>query len=183
MRRTPILKTDAQAEFKHIGTQETFKATTPLREELFANKWCTMLYRKTARDVFDMYRIADMKFDPYTFRKCAIIDSLTRKLPKLYEINPEIVNEIPLDSSLRNLLQTDRLPELDFTKIAQRVTEFTNAQLQKLTNNEKNMIDQFWDKRIFAPELINSKGIFHPKIAEYPAALWTLERLKKGRHN
>jgi predicted nucleotidyltransferase component of viral defense system len=181
MRRTPILKTDAQAKFKHIGTQETFKATTPLREELFANKWCAMLYRKTARDVFDMYRIADMKFDPDTFRKCAIIDSLTRKLPKLYEINPEMINEIPLDSSLRNLLQTERLPELDFTEIAQRVIKFTNAQLQKLTNNEKNMIDQFWDKKIFAPELINPEGIFHTKIAEYPAVLWTLERLRKGK--
>jgi len=179
MRRTPILKTDAQAEFKHIGTQETFKATTPTKEELFANKWCAMLYRKTARDVFDMYRIADMEFDPDTFRKCAIIDSLTRELPKLYEINPETIKEIPLDSTLRNLLQTERLPEFDFNKISQRVTQFTNAQLNKLTSNEKNMIDQFWGKRIFAPELINPKGIFHTKIAEYPAVLWTLERLKK----
>jgi predicted nucleotidyltransferase component of viral defense system len=181
MRRTPILKTDAQAEFKHVGTQETFKATTPQREELFANKWCAMLYRKTARDVFDIYRIADMKFDPDTFRKCAIIDSLTRELPKLYEINPETIKEIPLNSTLRNLLQTERLPEFDFSKIAQRVTQFTNGQLQKLTNNEKNMIDQFRDKRIFAPELINPKGIFHTKIAEYPAVLWTLERLKKEK--
>jgi hypothetical protein len=128
-----------------------------------------------------MYRIADMKFDPDTFRKCAIIDSLTRELPKLYEINPETVNEIPLDSSLRNLLQTERLPESDFSKTAQRVTEFTNAQLQKLTNNEKNMIDKFWDKKIFAPELINPEGIFHTKIAEYPAVLWTIERLRKGK--
>jgi predicted nucleotidyltransferase component of viral defense system len=181
MRRTPILKTDAQAKFKHIGTQETFKATTPLEEELFANKWCAMLYRKTARDVFDIYRIADMKFDLDTFRKCAIIDSLTREPPKLYEINPETINKIPLDSTLRNLLQTDSLPELDFSKIAQRVTEFTNAQLKKLTNHDKNMIDQFWDKMIFAPELINPKGIFHTKIAEYPAVLWTIERLRKGK--
>ena len=179
MRRTPILKTDTQAEFRHIGTQETFKTTTPLKEELFANKWCTMLYRKTARDVFDMYRIADMVFDADTFRKCAIIDSLTRQLPKLYEINPETINEIPLDSSLRNLLQTEKLTECDFSKIAKRVKEFTKTQLQKLTNNEKDMVDQFWDKKIFAPELIDPKGIFHTQIAEYPAVLWTLERLKK----
>jgi len=181
MRRTPILKTDTQAEFKHIGTQETFTATTPLKEELFANKWCTMLYRKTARDVFDIYKIIDMKFDPDTFRKCAIIDSLTRKLPKLYEINPETIKEIPLDSNLRNLLQKNQLQGLDFNKIAQRVIQFTHAQLQKLTRNEKKMIDQFWDKRIFAPELIDPKGIFHTQITEYPAALWTLERLRKGK--
>jgi predicted nucleotidyltransferase component of viral defense system len=181
MRRTPILKTDAKADFRHIGTQETFKTTTPQKEELFANKWCAMLYRKTARDVFDIYRIVNMKFNAITFRKCAIIDSLTRTKPKLYEINPETINRIPLDSSLRNLLQTENLQKLNFTKITQKATKFTNTQLKKLTNSEKNMIDQFWDKRIFRPELINHKGIFHKKTSEYPAVLWTLEKLRKRK--
>ena len=179
MRRTPILKTDVQAEFRHIGTEETFKIKTPLKEELFANKWCVMLYRKTARDVFDIYRIVGLEFDHNTFRKCAIIDSLTRKLPKLYDIKPETINEIPLDSSLRNLLQTERLPEFDFRKIAETVTEFTRTQLQKLTTNEKDMIDLFWEKKTYRPELVDPTGIFHTKIAEYPGALWILERLKR----
>jgi len=181
MRRTPILKTDIQAEYRHIGTQETFKITTPTKEELFANKWCAMLYRKTARDVFDIYRIADIEFDRDTFRKCAIIDSLTRKRPKLYEINPEMINEIPLDSSLRNLLQTERLPELNFNKITAKATEFTKTQLQKLTTKEQDMIDQFWEKKNYRPELIDPTGIFHMKIAEYPAALWVLEKLKRKK--
>jgi hypothetical protein len=183
MRRTPILKADVQAAFRHIGTRETFQITTPTREELFANKWCAMLYRKSARDVFDIHRISDIKIDYNTLRRCAIIDSLTRELPKLYEIKPEAINKIPLDSSLRNLLQTDQLPKLDFTKIAQRVMEFTKTQLQKITDDERDMIDQFWDKGIFAPEKIDPKGEFHTKVAEYPAALWALERLKrkKGR--
>jgi predicted nucleotidyltransferase component of viral defense system len=183
MRRTPILKTDTQAEFRHIGTQETFKTTTPIKEELFANKWCAMLYRKTARDVFDIYRIADMEFDHDTFRKCAVIDSLTRKRPKLYKIAPEAINEIPLDSSLRNLLQTERLPELDFNEIAAKATEFTKTQLEKLTTNEKDMIDQFWEKKNYRPDLIDPTGIFHTKIAEYPATLWVLERLKRKERN
>jgi len=181
MRRTPILKTDAQSEFRHIGTQETFKITTPTKEELFANKWCTMLYRKTARDIFDIYRIADMEFNRDTFRKCAIIDSLTRKRPKLYEINPETINEIPLGSSLRNLLQIERLPEFDFNKIVAKATEFTKTQLQKLTTKEKDMIDQFWEKKNYRPELIDPAGKFHTKIAEYPAALWILEKLKRKK--
>jgi len=179
MRRTPILKTDIMADFKHIGTQETFKITTPTKEELFANKWCAMLYRKTARDVFDVYRIADIKFDHDTFRKCAIIDSLTRKRPKLYEINPEAINKIPLDSSLRNLLQTEKLPKFDYNKISAKATEFTKTQLQELTTKEKEMVDQFWEKKKYRPELIDPTGIFHAKIAEYPAALWILEKLKR----
>jgi predicted nucleotidyltransferase component of viral defense system len=180
MRRTPILKTDTTANFRHIGTQETFKATTPQKEELFANKWCTMLYRKTARDIFDTYRIANMKFNANTFRKCAIIDSLTRTKPKLYEIDAEAINRIRLDSNLRNLLQTERLAELYFRIVTQKATEFTHMQLRKLTNNEKNMISQFWDKGVFAPEVINHEGIFHKKIVEYPAVLWTLEKKKEA---
>ena len=51
LRRTPILKTDTLADFKHIGTKETFKTKTPIKEELFANKWSTLCYRKTPRDL------------------------------------------------------------------------------------------------------------------------------------
>lgn len=177
MRRTPILKKDTQAAFRHIGTQETFKTTTPEKEELFANKFCTMLYRKTARDVFDIHRIADMEFDYDKFRKCAIIDSLTRKRPKLYEINPESVSTIPLDSSLKNLLQTNKLHQFDFNEIAKKVKNFTITQLKSITADERKMIDQFWEQKTYRPEQIDPKGLFHKNISEYPAALWTLKKL------
>src|SRR3990170_1540980 len=72
LRRTPLLKADTLAGFKHIGTQETFKTRTPMKEELFANKCCTLLYRKTPRDLFDTYQITKMKFDHNIFRKCTI---------------------------------------------------------------------------------------------------------------
>jgi predicted nucleotidyltransferase component of viral defense system len=175
MRRTPILKTDIMADFKHIGTQETFKIKTPTKEELFANKWCTLLYRKTPRDLFDTYQITKMKFDHETFRKCAIIDSLTRKKPKLYEINPEIIGKIPIDSSLRNLLQTEKLSEFNLKSMITQVTEFTKKQLTNLTTNETKAIDQFFDHKNFRPDLIDEKGIFTKKIIEYPAILRALQ--------
>lgn len=176
MRRIPILKTDNQAEFRHIGTQETFKTTTPEKEELFANKFCAMLYRKTARDVFDVYRITNIEFDENKFRKCAIIDSLTRKRPKLYEINPESISTIPLDSSLKNLLQTEKLQQFNFREIASKVKSFTRTQLENITVDEKKMIDQFWEQKTYEPELIDPDGLFHYNIAEYPATLWALEK-------
>lgn len=100
------------------------------------------------------------------------------KKPKLYNIDPETIGKISLDSSLRNLLQTESLPELDFSKTAKKVTEFTKTQLQNIKTSEKEMIDQFWDQKTYRPELIDPTGIFHKKIAEYPSALWTLENLK-----
>ena len=176
MRRTPILKTDTLADFKHIDTQETFKIKTPTKEELFANKWCTLLYRKTPRDLFDTYQITKMKFDHETFRKCAIIDSLTRKKPKLYEIDPKIISEIPIDSSLKNLLQTEKFSNFDFNIMTKQVTEFTETQLKNLKSNEIKAINQFFDHKDFRPDLIDETGIFHEKIKEYPAILRALQK-------
>jgi len=177
LRRTPILRSDILADFKHIGPQETFKTKTPTKEELFANKWCTLLYRRTARDLFDTYQITKIRFNHETFRKCAIIDSLTHQKPKILEINPSLITQIPIDSSLRNLLQTEKLPKCNFVKITKKVKEFTEAHLANMTSNETKAIDQFYDQKIFNPNLIDNTGLFHEKIAEYPAALRTLQQI------
>jgi predicted nucleotidyltransferase component of viral defense system len=177
LRRTPILKTDTLADFKHIGTQETFKTKTPQKEELFANKWCTLLYRKTPRDLFDTYQIMKMKFNHESFRKCAIIDSLTHERPKIHQIDTAFIEKIPIDSSLRNLLQTENIQKYDFTKVARAVQELTQAKLASITNDEKKAVDQFYDHKTFNPQLIDNTGLFHEKISEYPAALRTLQKI------
>jgi len=177
LRRTPILKTDTLADFKHIGTQETFKTKTPQKEELFANKWCTLLYRKTPRDLFDTYQITRIKFNHEIFRKCAIIDSLTHERPKIHQIDTGFIEKIPIDSSLRNLLQTKNTQKHDFPKIVRTVKEFTQTQLTSITKNEKKAVDQFYDQKTFNPQLIDNTGLFHEKINEYPAALRTLQKI------
>ena len=181
LRRTPILKTDTLADFKHVGTQETFKTRTPTKEELFANKWCTLLYRETPRDLFDTYQITKMKFDRNIFRKCAIVESLTHKKPRMHEINPEPVAQIPIDSSLRNLLQTEKLSKYDFAKITREVQEFTETRLASIKSNEIKAIDKFYDKKTFSPNMIDNTGLFHERIAEYPAVLWTLQQIKERK--
>lgn len=175
MRRTPILKNDVLTDFKHIGTQETFKTTTPIKEELFANKWCALLYRKTPRDLFDTYRITQTEFDRNIFRKCAIIDSLTRGKPKLYTIDPNSIRNIRIDTSLTNLLQTQKLQKINFAEITTHVTEFTKTQIMNLTQNETTAIDQFIDQKTFNPALIDETEVFNEKINQYPPALWKLE--------
>jgi predicted nucleotidyltransferase component of viral defense system len=181
LRRTPILKTDTLADFKHIGTHETFKTRTPMKEELFANKWCTLLYRKTPRDLFDTYQIAKMKFNHNIFRKCAIVESLTHDKPRMHEINPEPEAQIPIDSSLKNLLQTEKLSQYDFVKITREVQKFTKTNLASIRSNEIKTIDEFYDEKIFNPYMIDNTGLFHERIAEYPAVLWTLQRIKKKK--
>ena len=181
LRRTPILKTDISADFKHIGTHETFKTRTPMREELFANKWCTLLYRTTPRDLFDTYQITKMKFDHNIFRKCAIVESLTHKKPRMHEINPELAAQIPIDSSLRNLLQTEKLSQYDFAKITREVQKFTKVHLASIKKSEIKAIDKFYDEKIFKPNIIDNAGLFHEQLAEYPAVLWTLQQIKERK--
>ena len=178
MRRYPILKTDTTAAFKHIGTQENFPVRTPTKEELFANKLCVLLYRKTSRDLFDVYQITKMKMDLTVFRKCAIVDSLMRGNPKLYEINIEkTINEIPIDSSLKNLLQTEKLSKFDFTQMTKQTIKFSKSVIAMLTQNEIRAIDKFFKFKTFEPDLIDKKRLFHEKIREHPAILWALTNL------
>jgi len=178
LRRCPVLRTDSLREFRHIGTREAFAIKTPIKEELFANKWCTLLYRRTSRDLFDVYQITRMGFDRAIFRKCAIVDSLMRKRPKLYEINiEETIRKIPLDSSLRNLLQTERFSEFDFKGMAKQTTEFSKAVMESLTRNEIIAIDQFFEVKEFKLSLIDEEGIFHQKLVDHPAILWALQTL------
>jgi predicted nucleotidyltransferase component of viral defense system len=178
LRRWPILKTDSVADFKHVGTQETFPTKTPIREELFANKWCTLLYRRTPRDLFDVYQTTEMSFDKNIFRKCAIIDSLMRKKPRLHEIDiDETIRKISVDTSLRSLLQTKRFSESDFNTIAKQTIRFSKTIQASIKQNEREAINQFFDHKKFKPTLIDKEGIFHEKIKDHPAILWALNTL------
>ena len=178
MRRCPILKNDMLAEFRHLGTGETFLAKTPRREELFANKWCTLLYRKTPRDLFDVYQIACHEINSEIFRKCAVVDSLMRARRKLYEIDAsELIKQIPIDSSLRNVLQTENVSTYDFDEMKEEVIRFTESMMADLTENEVSAIDEFFEIKKFKPEVIDGEGIFNEAIGEHPSIHWALSNL------
>jgi hypothetical protein len=99
----------------------------------------------------------------------------------MHEINPEPVAQIPIDSSLRNLLQTEKLSQYDFAKITREVQEFTETHLARIKSNEIKAIDEFYDKKIFNPNMIDNTGLFHERIAEYPAVLWALQQIKERK--
>ena len=178
MRRIPILKADATANFKHIGTNETFTVQTPAKEELFASKWCTMLYRKTSRDLFDVNQITKLRFNRTTFRKCAVIESLMQEEQKLTKINiKDTVSKIPIDTKLKNLLQTQKTTEYDFQQMKEQVTNFSEKTVKSITAAEAQAIDQFYDSLKFEPTLIDNKGILNENISQHPAIMRTLQKL------
>jgi hypothetical protein len=99
----------------------------------------------------------------------------------MHEIKPETEAQIPIDSSLKNLLQTEKLSQYDFVKITREVQKFTKTNLASIRSDEIKAIDEFYDEKIFNPYMIDNTGLFHERIAEYPAVLWTLQRIKKKK--
>jgi predicted nucleotidyltransferase component of viral defense system len=173
LRRTPILPHDTFQPFRHIGTDERIRVKTPQPMELFANKWCVMLYRGSPRDLFDVYQISSMPIDPDVFRKCAIVDSLMRCIntnfelaPKLHEINVnKVIQAIPINSSLKNLLN-QRTP-YNFTRMKEDVLAFSNQIIESITDDEQQAIHHFYQTASLNTRLL-STTLFHKNLNAHP---------------
>jgi len=177
MRRIPILPTDSLEMFRHIATGEEHPVKTPQPEELYANKWCTLLYRGSSRDLFDVYRISKKAFRRDTFRKCAVIDSLMRGRPRLYEIDVEkLVESILVDTALRNLLLRD-ISKYDFKLMGENVKEFSQKMIRQLTADEESVINRFYEKKEFDPEHMDIEGVLNRSISDHPMIVWALRQL------
>ena len=170
MRRIPVLREDREYNLHHIGTEKSFKIMTPQKEELFSNKWCTMLYRATSRDLFDVYKITLQDFDNDTFRTTAVIDSLMRGHPKLTEINVEdTISKISIDTHLRDVLNTKI--NYDFKQIKQQVTEFSTLTASNINDEEKELIETFYNEHRFEPEKLINFNVLHKNLRVHPAIL------------
>lgn len=177
MRRIPILPTDSLEKFRHIATGEELPVKTPQPEELYANKWCTLLYRGSSRDLFDVHRISKESFRRDTFRKCAVTDSLMRGRPRLHEIDvEELVESIPLDTALRNLLLRET-SKYDFKPMGEDVKEFSQRMIHQLTADEKSVINRFYEKKEFNPEPMDAEEVLNRNITDHPMIKWALKQL------
>ena len=178
MRRFPLLRSDTLADFNHICRDDKFKVKTPLKEELFANKWCTFLKRRTARDLYDVYTIANQDFDIDVFRKCAVVESILMGKPKLNEIDVNTLIKKSLHSN--NLTRMVNLEnDLDYQTIKKEVLDFTQMITGQLKENEIKMIETFYTQNKFDPDLIDDDGIFNEELKDHPIIKW--KHLKSKR--
>lgn len=144
MRRIPLLSKDVSDNFFHIGREERFSVLTPQKEELFSNKFCTMLSRGNGRDLFDVHQITELEMDADIFRKCVVIESLMHVEQKLYEMDTDsIINSIQMDDRLMNLLRKRKIPP----DITSKVAKFAVKNIRQLSLNEKELINNFYDKK------------------------------------
>jgi hypothetical protein len=172
-----VLEADMEYDFYHVGTRNRFKIMTPVKEELFSNKWCTMLYRGSPRDLFDVYRISQTPFDMGLFRTTAVIDSLTRK-PPLTAINYEQrIRGIKFDTSLLNML--DNKHEFDEGDVHETVTSFTQGVIDDLSDDEMKLIDTFYEKLEIDEHITGKMKGIHKGIKDHPSIKWQIRQLSK----
>ncbi len=171
MRRFPLLRSDTLADFSHICRDDKFKVKTPLKEELFANKWCTFLKRRTARDLYDVYTIARQDFNIDVFRKCAVVESILMGKPKLTEIDASSLIQKSLHSN--NLTRMVNLEnDIDYQTIKKEVLDFTKMITGHLNENEIKMIDAFYTQGNFDPDLIDDGELFNENLKNHPIIKW-----------
>lgn len=182
MRRIPIFKNDQKLSFPHFKTDEKIELKTPISEELYGNKFCTLLYRYkdpaviSSRDLFDVYIISKSTFDNELFEKAMIIDSLMRPEPRIYNRNPEgIVKNVSIDNQLLNLVRNRKIPEDLKTKSQRFINTLISTSKEKYTE----IIDKFYDNHEFDPTLFKKDDDINSNISSHPSIIWNLKRLKK----
>jgi predicted nucleotidyltransferase component of viral defense system len=182
VRRMPVFNNDIKATFNHFRTDEQIELKTPTSEELFGNKFCTLLYRYkdetviSSRDLYDVYTISKNTFDKEMFETAIILDSLMRPEPRIYEKNPKnILDKVSIDSQLLNLTRNRDVPK-DLKSISQ---DFINKYISIAKEKYQEIIDTFFDKHVFNPKLLKTYKSLNPDIESHPSILWNLKQLEQ----
>jgi predicted nucleotidyltransferase component of viral defense system len=180
-RRIPDTTSDAMLPFEHPISGETEKVLTPVAEELFANKWCTMVARAGKvgypRDAFDVSSLSREKYDRSLFLDLVMVEGL------LSEIELEEATVAPLDTTMVSRLNTMLGPRpLDHDGIAREVAAFTEDVVAEVMERGWSELKGDFDAYgIVRLDLLSNKGRIHPDLEEHPLLLWILEKRKRGK--
>ncbi|MGM0510713.1 MAG: nucleotidyl transferase AbiEii/AbiGii toxin family protein [Thermoplasmatota archaeon] len=184
MRRIPVFKEDDIKTYHHFKTGEEIGLKTPFSEEIFGNKFCTLIYRYkddtiiSSRDLFDVYNIAHQTFDEEMFLTALIIDSMMRPEPRIYEQKIDnILDHVSIDEQLLNLLRTRNIPN-DLRSYSHT---FIEKYVSLTEERYQGLIDAFFDEYRFEPELFDNHDELNPSLDEHPSIMWNLKKLKEDR--
>jgi len=182
MRRIPLFKKEIRSQFNHFETDEQIELKTPTSEELFGNKFCTLLYRYkdeaviSSRDLYDIYLISKNTFDTEMFETAIILDSLMRPEPRIYKKNPnKILDNLSIDNQLLNLIRNRKIPK----DLKPRSQDFVRKYISISKSKYQDIIDTFFDKHAFNPRLLKTFETLNPDICSHPNILWNLKQLEK----
>jgi predicted nucleotidyltransferase component of viral defense system len=174
-RRMPILRADASIEFLHPLSDASVSITSPSREEIFANKFCTMLARKGPgmylRDVFDVATMSQLEVDRSLMVDVVLVESLMCEfdLPRV-RMRPLAMDQM---GTLRPLVSFD----VDIDIIRDRSSEFYDS-VMELTRERgwEDFSERFWKTGAIDFEHFDNPRMVNPDIESHSLLLWLREK-------
>jgi predicted nucleotidyltransferase component of viral defense system len=172
LRRIPILRNDELCTYVHPITNFKTKILTPQVEELFANKFCTMLSRskitENARDLFDVWVISKQDFNKELFMDVIFIESLLMKLD--FKNTKKISTKKAEYENLRTLIR----PGINLEMVFNEAREFTSSTIEEaLQTDWQTFIHRFNNEKTIPHDLLNKSKEINPEINQHP----TLKRI------
>jgi len=129
MRRNPLMRDDSRYELTNPRSGSSFSIKSPVKEELFANKYCTMISRSrtqtNSRDVFDVNTISKGIFDFRLFIDLIMIEGLLMELGFSDTM-------ISLTSGSVNIIQDLVIDDIDIESVCENVNSFNTTIFDEL---------------------------------------------------
>ena len=180
-RRIPDTRADARMTFDNPLTGKSARVLTPRSEELFANKWCTMVARTGKfgypRDMFDVSNFPKVEYDRSLFIDLVMLESL------LSELELDDVSIVELDSLMVTRLNTMLDTALhDIDRMAQGVRTFSKGVVAEVMergwSDFKGDFDAYGMVRM---DLLSNQEQIHPDFQEHPLLRWIIEKRKRRK--
>jgi len=181
MRRIPELKNDSVNSFPHLTTGEEITVMTPVKEELFANKFATMISRSKTylnqRDIFDVYSLSKEVFDNRLFLELVVIEVMLMNIPLdiLFQTESRLITG-KTSGHLQHLINQSK----NFKTIQEEVSHFTVQIINDIIENKmENVIETFYKTGKVDITSFQNHDLFNPRLSEHPQFKW----LRKKREN
>ena len=178
MRRFPNLKDERYKSFSHFITGERIDVKTPIKEELFANKFATMISRSKTylnpRDIFDVYSISKEEFDQRLFLDLVALEAMLMDMSfsSLLQIK-ERLKEGKLSGRIEHLIRK----KYTFEEIIPDVVAFSNETIKGISSSGiDDIIDHFHTTGELNLETFNSKEQLNPLLLEHPQLQWLRQK-------
>jgi len=176
-RRIPVRDSDILLPFIHPTKRLKTKVLTPQREELYANKVCTLISRglkgQYPRDIFDVSMIAEREFEFDAIMDIAMIEAL------LSDLDLTDCQLKPPDKSLYYELSRLLIREYDPKEVFNRANEFLGKVIGELQKrNWTDFKQEFMDSDRVNLHYLKDPSLINPRIESHPLLLWV--RRKRG---
>jgi len=173
MRRIPVLAEDTPLDFEHPVTGLKATVLTPKKEELFANKFCTMLSRPrpgeapSPRDVFDVATISRQEMDMGLFLDVVMVEGL------LSELDLDVIDARAIgDVNIKNMKDMVR-GELDTKGIVNDAVSFTRKVLEACIGKGWTEFNRAFIKNgTVRTDLLSGTEHMNPDLEGHPQLLW-----------